>query len=100
MDDPGDSGKRDGLSCFSSFCLPPFPNTIASFFLSFKIYVFIFGCAGPPSLCARLSLVAASGGSSFFMVHGRLILVASLVVEHGHSRHMDFSSCSVWAQQL
>lgn len=90
---------RDGLSCFSSFCLPPFPNTMLLSFSLFKIYVFIFGCAGPPLLCARLSLVAASGGSSFLWCTGFsswwLLLLWSTA-----SRHMDFSSCSVWAQQL
>ena len=30
-----------------------------------------------------LSLVVASGGYSFVVVHGLLIVVASLVVEHG-----------------
>ena len=31
----------------------------------------------------RLSLVAASGGNSFAAVRGRLIVVASVVAEHG-----------------
>ena len=33
--------------------------------------------------CSWLSLVAAGGGSSLVAVHGLLIVVASLVAEHG-----------------
>ena len=33
--------------------------------------------------CAGFSLVVASGGSSLIVVHGSLIVVASLVAEHG-----------------
>ena len=47
----------------------------------------------------RLSLVAASGGSSPNAVYRLLVAVASLVAEHG-SRHSGFHSCSAWAQQL
>ena len=42
----------------------------------------IFGCAGSPLLCG-LPLVAASGGRSLVVVHGLLLAVVSLIVEHG-----------------
>ena len=61
---------RDGLSCFSSFRLPPFPSTMLLSFSLFKIYLFIFSCAGPSLLRARLSLVTATGGSSFLWLTG------------------------------
>ena len=43
-----------------------------------------------------LGLVAARG-LSLVAVRGLLIVVASLVAEHG-SRHTGFSSCGTWAQ--
>ena len=48
------------------------PNHMPLYFLRF-IY-FIFGCPGSSSLCGRYSLVAAQG---------LLIMMASLVAEHG-----------------
>ena len=59
------------------------------------IYLYIFfDCAESSLLCNRLFLIAASRGCSLVVVHGLLIAVASLVVEH---RHMAFSSCGTWA---
>ena len=56
---------------------------IWDFFSSLKkTYVFLFGSAVSLMLC-RLSLVAASRGYSLGVVHGLLIVGASLVVEHG-----------------
>ena len=52
-----------------------------SFFLYNFIYLF-FGCIGSLLLCG-LFLVVASGGKSLVVVHGRLIVMASLVAEHG-----------------
>ena len=63
--------------------LPPGPNlslamsAIAPVFFFF-FYLFIFGCAGS-SLLHTLSLVAVSRSSSLVMVHGPLVVVASLV---------------------
>ena len=59
------------------------------------IYFFIFGCIGS-SLLRGLSLVVASGGYSV-VVRGLLIVVASLVAEHG-PRRAGFSSYGTWAQ--
>ena len=42
----------------------------------------------------RLSLVVVSGGYSLVVVHGLLIAVISLVVEHGH---VGFGSCGTQA---
>ena len=47
----------------------------------FIIYLFIFGCAGF-LLLLRVSLVVATRGYSLVAVHGLLIVVASLTVEH------------------
>ena len=51
------------------------------FFTYFKI-LFTFGCTGS-LFCAGLSLVVATGGYSLLAVHGLLIVVTSLDVEHG-----------------
>ena len=52
------------------------------FFFKFIYYFIIFGCAG--SLLLRgLSLVAAEGGYSLVVVCKLLIVVGSLVAEHG-----------------
>ena len=45
-------------------------------------YLSIFGCAGVFVAVHGLSLVAVSGGYSLVVVHGLLIVVASLVVGH------------------
>ena len=45
------------------------------------MYLLIFGCAGS-SLLTGFSLVATSGGYSLVAMHGLLIAVASLIVEH------------------
>ena len=51
-------------------------------FLSYLFYLFIFGCVGVFVAVHGLSLVAASGGYSSLWCR-LLIVVASLVVEHG-----------------
>ena len=48
--------------------------------------------------CTGFSLVV-SGGSSLVAVHWLLIVVSSLVVEHG-LQHAGFSRYSIWVQQL
>ena len=40
-------------------------------------FLVVLGC------CAGFSLVVANGGNSLVVVHGLLIVVASLVAEHG-----------------
>ena len=48
------------------------------------VYLFILGCAGFfGRFCMGFSLVAESRGYSLVAVRGLLIVVASLVVEHG-----------------
>ena len=49
----------------------------------FFFNLFIFGCTGS-SLSHGLFLVAVSRGCSLVEVLGFLIVVASLVAEHGH----------------
>ena len=53
-------------------------------FIYFKkfIYLFIFGCVGL-RCCARAFSSCGERGLLFVAVHGLLIAVASLVVEHG-----------------
>ena len=53
-------------------------NSLKNFF-----FFFIFGCAGS-SLLYGLSLVVTSGGYSLVKVPRLLIVVASLVAEHGY----------------
>ena len=49
-----------------------------------KIYLFIyFFCAGSLLLCTGFSLVAVNGDYPLVVVHGLLVVVACLVVEHG-----------------
>ena len=48
----------------------------------YLFYLVIFSCAGSLLLCG-LSLVVVSRGLLFIAVHGLLIAVAFLVVEHG-----------------
>ena len=50
-------------------------------FLKNKLFIYL-GCAGP-SLLRGLSLVVVSRGYSLVVMCGLLIVVASLVVEHG-----------------
>ena len=56
------------------------------------IYLFIFGCAGSSLLCG-LSSSCSEWGCSLIAAYGLLIVVASLVVEHGLSAR-GLSSCS------
>ena len=46
-------------------------------------YLFICGCAGSSLLHAGSSVVEMSRGYSLVAAHGLLIVVASLVAEHG-----------------
>ena len=65
------------------------------FFLIKKIF---FGCVG--SVAAReLSLVAVSGGYSSLRCMGFSLQWLLLLRSMG-SRHVGFSSCGTWAQQL
>ena len=48
-------------------------------------------------LLCGVSLVAVSRGSFLVVTDGLLIVVASLVAEHGLSRHVGFSSYGAWA---
>ena len=52
------------------------------FFVSLKKKKIIYGCAGSLLLHMGLSLVAVSKGYSPVAVHGLLIVVVSLAVEH------------------
>ena len=45
-----------------------------------------------------VSLVAGGGRHSLVVVYGLLVAVVSLVVGEMDSRHMGFSSWSMWAQ--
>ena len=51
-------------------------------FFFFKIYLWIFGCAGSSLLGANF-LVLGSGGYSLVAVRRLLIVVASFIAEHG-----------------
>ena len=53
------------------------------FFILKFIYLFIFGCVGSLLLCAGFLSSYGEWGLLFFAVRGLLIVVASLVVEHG-----------------
>ena len=48
-----------------------------------KFIYFIFGCIGSSLLCARAFSSCGERGLLFIAVRGLLIVVASLVVEHG-----------------
>ena len=83
------------------FPLPPQAwETSLSFYL-FKnfiyLFIYLFLAALGLCCCARVFSSCGERGLFFVAVRGLLIAVASLVVEHG-SRHMGFSSCSMWAQ--
>ena len=82
---------------------PQVPNYRIIFLL---IYLFIFGCVESQLLHAGF-LQLWRAGLLFIAVHRLLIVVASLVVEHGlqvhrlqQLWHAGFSSCGTWAQQL
>ena len=60
--------------------LLPFPSF---FFFFFNVYLFIFCCSGSLLLCSGFSLIGESRGYSLVVVHRLLIVVASLVAEHG-----------------
>ena len=71
--------------CLLAICMFSFFfTTVDNFnFLIFKIYLFIYWLYWVFIAVCGLSLVVASGGYSFVVVHGLLISVASLVAEHG-----------------
>ena len=56
-------------------------TVIIYLFLKF-IYLFIFGCIGSSLLCAGFLSSCGEQGLLFVAVHGLLIVVAPLVVEH------------------
>ena len=59
------------------------------------VYLFYFWPCWVSAAVCRFSLVAEN--QNLAAVHGLLIALASLVVEHGLQ---GFSSCSMWAQYL
>ena len=50
---------------------------------SFFFIIFIFGCTGSSLICTGFFLAVVSRGYSLAVMHGLLIVVASLAVEHG-----------------
>ena len=73
-------------------------HAISFFFKQTNFYLFSFGYAGSFFfLLCGVSLVAVSRGSFLVVTDGLLIVVASLVAEHGLSRHVGFSSYGAWA---
>ena len=74
------SDSKGHLFCYHAKCL----LVVSSFFfLICLFYLFYFWLRWVFVAARRLSLVAASGGYSSLAVHGLLIVVASLVAEHG-----------------
>ena len=61
-----------------------------------NIFIFIFGCTGYSLLSAAFLQL---WGLLFVVVHGLLIAVAPLIVEHRLQAH-GLSSCEVWPQLL
>ena len=72
-------------------CQPTHFNLLPVFFF-FLAALGLCCCAWAFSSCSKWGLLLVA-------VHGLLIVVASLVAEHG-LQHADFSSCSTQAQQL
>ena len=68
------------------------------FFIYLFIYLLTYLLLAALGLrcCARAFSSCGEGGLLFVVVHGLLIAVASLVVEHGLYRHTGFSSCGSW----
>ena len=85
---------------FSNYTLPILLSRIQhvkiNIYLNFKLYICIYlsinfwPCCAFPS-CGELALL-------FISVCGLLIVVASLVVEHGFQHLSSFSMCNMWAQ--
>ena len=63
------------------YCYPGFALSCFLSFFFFNLILFIFGCVGSSLLCVDFSCGAR--GLLFVAVLGLLIVVASLVVEHG-----------------
>ena len=62
----------------------PLPSGgFGDFFFFFFALIYLFLAVLDLGCCASFSLVEASGSYSLIAVHGLLIAVASLVVEHG-----------------
>ena len=80
----------------------PFRNSISlSNCLTFFKYnfIYLFFCCAELCCCTGFSLVVASRGYSLIAMRGRLIVVASLVVENGLALgHGGFSSCRMEAE--
>ena len=82
------------------FLLLSFPFCLEDFRQPFFFYKFIYFWLHWVFVAAHgLSLVVASGGYSFLRCVGFSLWWLLLLWSTG-SRHMDFSSCSTWAQQL
>ena len=71
---------------FQKYCMcllkSALSRNLLSFFKEYFIYLFIFGSAGS-SLLTVLSLALESGNYSPAAVGGLLIVVVSLIVDHG-----------------
>ena len=92
-------GRTDFLLCSESWCLHRLTHkglsfTVAIFFFFFNIYLFIllffkinlfiyFLAALGLRCCARAFSSCSERGLLFVAVHGLLIVVTSLVAEHG-----------------
>ena len=61
----------------------PLPSGGFGDFFFFFALIYLFLAVLDLGCCASFSLVEASGSYSLIAVHGLLIAVASLVVEHG-----------------
>ena len=71
--------------------------TFIYLFIYFKIYfIYLFLAALGLRCCAQAFSSCGEQGLLFVVVHRLLIMVASLVAEHG-SRHAGCSSCDLWA---
>ena len=62
----------------------------------FFFFIFLFLAVLGLRCCARAFSSCSERGLLFVAVHGLLIVVASLVAEHG-SRCAGFNSCGMWA---
>ena len=70
-------------------------QTIFCFLIVLFIYLAVLGLC----CCVGLSLVAASGDCSLIAVHGFLILVASLITEHGLQSIWTSVVSSTWVSE-
>ena len=73
------------LGCFHALAVVHGAAVNIDMPVSFKTFLFIFGCTGSSLLCAALSPAVASRGCYLVAVCGLLTVLASLVVEHDDS---------------